>query len=68
MTEFDATPGTLTALIGIASHVMCAKFYAKVEYDTPATGGVATSAATFSRTAFRADEIDKEVLEERRRF
>ena len=47
---------------------MYAKFYAKVGYDAPATGGAATSAAIFSRTAFRADEIDKEVFEERRRF
>ena len=42
--------------------------YAKVDYDTPATGGAATSAATFSRSAFRAGEIDKEEFEGRRRF
>ena len=68
MTEFDAAQSMFTALIGIASHVAgCAlSFYAKVEYDTPATRGAATSAATFSRSAFRAGEIDKEEFEERR--
>ena len=39
------------------SHVAgCALSYAKVEYATPATGGAATSAMTFSRSAFRAGE------------
>jgi hypothetical protein len=32
------------------------------------TGGAAASAATFSRTAFRAGEIEKEEFEEGRRF
>ncbi len=69
MTEFGAAQGIFTALIGTAATLQDVRqVYAKVEYDTPATGGTATSAATFSRSAFRAGEIDKEEFEERRRF
>jgi len=42
MTEFGAAQGMFTALIGIPATLQdVRKVYAKVDYDTPATGGAA---------------------------